>query len=255
MQDLITQNNQPPGVPPLSLTGERTLPDVPQENYWFQRHLVVYQWIAARCHDHRVLEMAFGEGYGADLLARTAREVVAVDANEEAHRHASLRYRRQNLSFELALIERYDEGAPYDAISFLQTVEHLQEPTAVIAHMARLLRPGGSLYISTPNRLTLAPNGAVKSENPWHIREYTAGEFLDLLTPHFARVDLFGVFHARKLKAHDLALKLQWDWLHQRLGLTGLFYSWFTPAIATSDFRIGVGDLNCSLDLFAVCMA
>ena len=40
--DLYVQRNQPPGVPPLQLTGERTLPDVPAENYWFRRHLAVY---------------------------------------------------------------------------------------------------------------------------------------------------------------------------------------------------------------------
>ena len=40
------QADQPDGVPPLALTGERTLPDVPEENYWFRRHLAVYEWIA-----------------------------------------------------------------------------------------------------------------------------------------------------------------------------------------------------------------
>ena len=42
-QELYLQRDQPPGVPPLALTGERTLPDVPEENYWYQRHLVVYE--------------------------------------------------------------------------------------------------------------------------------------------------------------------------------------------------------------------
>jgi hypothetical protein len=66
------QQNQPEGVPPLELTGERTLPDVPDENYWFQRHLVVYRWIAARVAGLDVVDMACGEGYGADELARRA---------------------------------------------------------------------------------------------------------------------------------------------------------------------------------------
>ena len=48
MAELYVQRDQPPGVPPLHLTGERTLPDVPEENYWFQRHLAVYEWIAVR---------------------------------------------------------------------------------------------------------------------------------------------------------------------------------------------------------------
>ena len=93
------QRDQPDGVPPLALTGERTLPDVPEENYWFRRHLAVYEWIAARVAGLRVIDMACGEGYGSDVLARTAASVVGVDANPEAHEHARLRYRRPNLRF------------------------------------------------------------------------------------------------------------------------------------------------------------
>src|SRR5437763_6626407 len=94
------QRNQPPGVPPLELTGERTLPDVPEENYWFRRHLAVYEWIVPRVRGVRVLDMACGEGYGSAVLSRGAAGVVGVDANPAAHDHARLRYRRENLRFE-----------------------------------------------------------------------------------------------------------------------------------------------------------
>src|SRR5919201_5712039 len=93
-EQLHVQRNQPPGVPPLALTGERTLPDVPEENYWFRRHLAVYEWIADRVRGLRVADLACGEGYGGDVLARAAVDVVGVDANPEAHEHARLRYRR-----------------------------------------------------------------------------------------------------------------------------------------------------------------
>ena len=69
MQDTV-QRAQPEGVPPLELTGERTLPDVPAENYWFRRHLAVYEWVAERCQGRDVVDMACGEGYGVDVLAR-----------------------------------------------------------------------------------------------------------------------------------------------------------------------------------------
>ncbi|MGI8460010.1 MAG: hypothetical protein ACR2OC_00010 [Solirubrobacterales bacterium] len=75
------QRDQPAGVPALELTGERTLPDVPEENYWFRRHLAVYEWIAARCAGLRVADLACGEGYGSAVLAGDATEVVGVDAN------------------------------------------------------------------------------------------------------------------------------------------------------------------------------
>jgi hypothetical protein len=58
MEEAYLQRDQPEGVPPLPLTGERTLPDVPAENYWFRRHLVVYEWIARRAGGMRIVDMA-----------------------------------------------------------------------------------------------------------------------------------------------------------------------------------------------------
>jgi 2-polyprenyl-3-methyl-5-hydroxy-6-metoxy-1,4-benzoquinol methylase len=248
----ILQANQPDGVPPLPLTGERTLPDVPAENYWFRRHLAVYEWIAARVGGMRVIDMACGEGYGADLLARTgAASVIGVDANPEAHEHARLRYVRPNLSFERDAIEHFSR--PCDAITFLQTIEHVQDPGAVLEHFKAMVGPDGTVYVTTPNLLTLAPEGAEKSDNPWHIKEYRAAEFRALCEAHFGRVELLGLFHARKLRVHAWALKLGWDTVHQRLGLTKPFYDRFTPAIAASDFRLESGDLDRALDFLAVC--
>jgi 2-polyprenyl-3-methyl-5-hydroxy-6-metoxy-1,4-benzoquinol methylase len=247
------QLDQPPGVPPLALTGERTLPDVPAENYWYRRHLVVYEWIAPRVRGLRVIDMACGEGYGADLLARSAATVLGLDANPEAHEHARLRYVCDNLRFERGLVETYGEPGAYDAVSFLQTIEHLHDAPAALRHFKSLLAPGGTAYISTPNLLTLAPPGADKSDNPWHVKEYRASEFAALLRGAFARVEIHGLFHARKLRLHQIALALGWDRVHRRLGITGPFYDRFTPAIDTRDFALAARPLDAALDFLAVC--
>ena len=261
---LYEQRNQPDGVPPLALTGERTLPDVPEENYWFRRHQAVYEWIAARVAGERVIDMACGEGYGSDVLAGGAASVVGVDANPDAYEHARLRYRRPNLRFARDLVESFAE--PADAVVFLQTIEHLQDPDAVLEHYRALVSgsesgvPGdasrGTVYVSTPNVRTLAPKGAERSDNPWHVHEYRAEEFERLCRSHFGSVALFGLFHTRKLRAHELALRAGWDGVHARLGLTKRFYDWFTPAIAASDFVLrprGQADLERALDFIAVC--
>jgi SAM-dependent methyltransferase len=257
------QRDQPAGVPPLALTGERTLPDVPEENYWFRRHLVVYEWIAEQVGQMRVIDMACGEGYGADVLARTAAGVVGVDANPEAYEHARLRYRRANLRFERDLIETFSE--PADAVVFLQTIEHLSDPRATLEHFralvsgARQARGGrgrATVYVSTPNVRTLAPKGAERSGNPWHVHEYRFAEFEQLCRACFSDVSMYGLFHARKLRLHELALKLGWDSLHPRLGLTKRFYDRFTPAIAVSDFavrRAVAPQIDAALDFIAVC--
>jgi 2-polyprenyl-3-methyl-5-hydroxy-6-metoxy-1,4-benzoquinol methylase len=248
------QRDQPAGVPPLALTGERTLPDVPVENYWFRRHLVVYEWIAARVSGLRVLDMACGEGYGADLLARAAAEVVGIDANPDAFEHARLRYRRANLSFVRELVETF--SLPADCVVFLQTIEHLRDAKPVLGHFRSLVGATGTVFISTPNVLTLAPEGAARSDNPWHVYEYSAAEFARLCQAVFSTVELYGVFHTRKLRAHELALRAGWDTIHRRLHLTRLFYDRFTPAIAASDFKLrpaASADLDRALDLVAVC--
>jgi 2-polyprenyl-3-methyl-5-hydroxy-6-metoxy-1,4-benzoquinol methylase len=258
MAQHFEQRDQPDGVPPLALTGERTLPDVPEENYWFRRHLVVYDWIAAQLAGSSVIDMACGEGYGSDVLARSAASVIGVDANPEAHEHARLRYRRANLRFERALIEAFPEHA--DAVVFLQTIEHLEQPGAALGHFRSLLAGAdparAAVFLSTPNVLTLAPQGASRSGNPWHVHEYGLAEFDRLCRDNFREVEMYGLFHARKLRAHELALRLGWDRVHPRLALTKRFYGWFTPAIAVSDFslrRDRDADLEKALDFIAVC--
>ncbi|HEV3320538.1 MAG TPA: methyltransferase domain-containing protein [Solirubrobacteraceae bacterium] len=285
VKPVYAQGNQPDGVPPLELTGERTLPDVPAENYWFRRHLAVYEWIAARVSGLRVIDMACGEGYGSDVLAHVAAEVVGVDANPEAHEHARLRYRRPNLRFERDLVETF--STPADAVVFLQTIEHLQDPVAVLEHFRSLVAGSGAgetagtaagqagtagvagvagatgagrstatVFVSTPNVLTLAPAGASRSDNPWHIHEYRASEFEQLCRGTFSAVQVYGLFHARKLRLHELALRAGWDSVHPRLRLTRPFYDRFTPAISASDFALrpsAEADLDRALDFVAVC--
>ena len=251
--NLYVQRDQPVGVPPLELTGERTLPDVPAENYWYRRHLAVYEWIGARVIGRRVIDMACGEGYGSEVLSRGAASVVGVDANPEAFEHARLRYTRQNLTFERGMVESHGEAGGYDALVFLQTIEHVQDPAAVLRHFRSLLAPGGVAYVSTPNLLTLAAPGAAKSDNPWHIKEYRAAEFEQLCRQVFPGVRMLGLFHARKLRLHELALACGWDAVHARLRITKPFYDRFTPSIAASDFALRDTGLDRALDFLAVC--
>jgi len=159
-----------------------------------------------------------------------------------------------NVRFARDLVDRFAEAA--DAVVFLQTIEHLQEPGAVLEHFRSLVGSDGCVYVSTPNVLTLAPKGAARSDNPWHVHEYRRAEFEGLCREHFASVELYGLFHARKLRAHELALRAGWDRVHSSLGLTRRFYDWFTPALAASDFALRPSldhDLDRALDFIAVC--
>ena len=255
----VYQQDQPPGVPSLEMTGERTLPEVPQENYWYQRHLVVYEWAATRAAGKRVIDMACGEGYGTDVLARTAESAIGVDANPEAYEHARLKYRGPNLRFACELVEEF--VAPADVVVFLQTVEHVREPAAALAHFGDLVRASnGEVFVSTPNVHTLAAPGEAQSANPWHVKEYSPAEFRELLLPFFPRIELFGLFPAGRIR-------LPW-WIAGATGngfrlakgrsdLVGRLRQRIGQSVTTSDFRIGpardVDALEGTLDLIAVC--
>ena len=101
-----------------------------------------------------------------------------------------------------------------------------------------MLRPGGVAYVSTPNVLTLAPEGAERSGNPWHVKRVPrARSSASCASRASTEVEMLGLFHARKLRVHELALAPGWDAVHPRLGVTEPFYDRFTPAIAASRLR------------------
>ena len=235
----IVQRNQPPGVPPLELTGERTLPDVPEENYWYRRHLVVYRWIAARCAGLRVV----GHGLRRGLRLGRARGAGGARswASTPTPRRTSTRAcatRRRSCASSARWSRSSRTGAPWDAIVFLQTVEHVERAAAAAASASRRCwRPGGVAYVSTPNRLTLAAAGRRAVRQPVARARVHAGRVPRACSSRPSRgVDLLGVFHARKLRAHELALRLGWDRVHAALRLTRPFYDRFVPAIDERDF-------------------
>ena len=96
-----------------------------------------------------------------------------MDANPEAHEHARLRYVLPDLRFERDLVEMFSKLC--DAVVFLQTIEHVQNPELILEHFKSLVGETGVVFVSTPNVLTLAPKGAERSDNPWHVHEYRAG--------------------------------------------------------------------------------
>ena len=186
----------------LPLTGERTVPGLDIENYWFRRHEVVYQRLAGHCTGRDVLEAGFGEGYGADLLAGVARRVTGVDYDESAVAHVRARYPRVDaLQGNLAALPLPD--ASVDVVVNFQVIEHLWDQSQFVAECRRVLRPGGRLLISTPNRITFTPGGDTPV-NPFHTRELNAAELTELLVDGgFAMEGVFGVFHGAALRALD----------------------------------------------------
>jgi SAM-dependent methyltransferase len=186
----------------LTLTGERTIPGLDVENYWFRRHEVVYQRLTQRCAGREVLEAGCGEGYGADLIAGVARRVIALDYDEATVAHVRAHYPRvEVVRGNLADLPLAD--ASVDVVVNFQVIEHLWDQAQFAGECARVLRSSGLLMVSTPNRITFSP-GRDTPINPFHTRELNADELTQLLVDAgFASVALSGVFHGSRLAEMD----------------------------------------------------
>jgi SAM-dependent methyltransferase len=187
----------------LPLTGERTVPGLDVENYWFRRHEVVYQRTSDICAGRDVLEAGCGEGYGADLIATVANEVTALDYDEATLAHVRTRYPNvKAVSGNLAALPLPD--ASVDVVINYQVIEHLWDQSQFVGECLRVLRPGGQLLMSTPNRITFSP-GRDTPINPFHTRELNAVELAELLTSGgFILESMSGVFHGPRLIEMDV---------------------------------------------------
>ncbi|MEJ2868681.1 methyltransferase domain-containing protein [Actinomycetospora sp. OC33-EN08] len=188
----------------LPLTGERTVPGVPAENYWFRRHEAVYLALRDDCRDAVVLEAGVGEGYGAALLAGTAARVVGLELEAATAGHVHRRYGLDVVRADLQRLPLPD--ASVDVVVTLQVVEHLWDQPGFLRECARVLRPGGRLHCSTPNRLTFSPGNGLDDRplNPFHTRELAASDLDELVRrAGFEAVTMRGLHHGARLLERD----------------------------------------------------
>lgn len=153
-------------------------------------HLARYHWASTFCEGRRVLDAGCGVGYGARMLKQAgASEVLAVDISEATIEVAS------NDVPEGVVCEVADLRAlslpddSFDLIVCFEVIEHVEEQDRVLDELARVLRPGGLLLISSPNRGHYVPG------NPHHHHEYVPSELRAALESRFGAARLL-VQHA-----------------------------------------------------------
>lgn len=184
---------------PMSIrdTKERALPEHAAqtlEDYLvYLKHVAMYEFARTRFGDKIILDLGCGEGYGASELARTARWVVAADANFDAVAHAARRYSDARLAFVVCDAQSLPfRSSVFDAIVSYEVIEHIPNVTLYLAEIHRLAHAPAKVFISTPNRrLRLLP--FQKPWNRYHLREYAPADFAATLQRIFPRVRILGV--------------------------------------------------------------
>jgi SAM-dependent methyltransferase len=140
----------------------------------------------------------------------------------------------------------------------LQVIEHLWEQERFLRECRRVLRPGGALLLSTPNRITFSP-GRETPINPFHTRELSAAELAGLISDAgFADVEVLGLHHGPRLRTLDAAHGGSLVEAQTAVVLTGAEWP---PAllrdvasVTTDDFTLRAADITTSLDLVAVAL-
>ncbi len=175
----------------IEWTGERCVPWTDDVQVIYE-HLARYHFAAGTAAGRRVVDVGSGEGYGAALLAAGAAEVVGIELDAASVEHARRNHRHTNLEFVQGSVldpASYGDRRFGVAVCF-EVLEHLHEQELLLENIARALDDDGLLLISTPDRDVYSAPGAVP--NPYHLRELTRREFVDLLGTRFPHVALWG---------------------------------------------------------------
>lgn len=176
-------------VPELPFTGERYVPGI--EGHIELEHRHRYYLARRLAAGKRVLDIACGEGYGSDILAESAVEVVGIDIDAESIAHAQAKYPRKNLSFLTGNCEHVPlPDQCVDLVVSFETLEHTSEHEKMLSEIRRVLTPDGVLILSSPNKIIYL--AADNLPNPFHKKELDLPEFRELAGRYFQNVRILG---------------------------------------------------------------
>jgi len=173
-----------------SFTGERATPgDTPEAI--LRESEGRYAFAAHYASGLVVVDVACGTGMGTALLERAgARTCYGFDIDVASVRYAARRLTAARFAACDATRIPLPAGVADLVVSF-ETIEHVPGATDFVAECARILKPGGRLIVSTPNR----PVYRWLGPNPHHVREFTRDEFDALLRSHFEPLELYTQIH------------------------------------------------------------
>ncbi len=175
-------------------TAERADENAISDKPVYMRQLFAYEQ-ASKEVSGAVLEIGCGEGYGIKLLAPHSVSYLAIDKHIPVNQQNF-----QNIEFrqmEVPWLTGLDSNT-FDTVICFQLIEHIQDDRNLLSEIFRVLKPGGKLLLTTPNRdMSL-------SRNPYHIREYRTGEFRALISTYFNPDKVFfgGVYGDDKVMSY-----------------------------------------------------
>jgi 2-polyprenyl-3-methyl-5-hydroxy-6-metoxy-1,4-benzoquinol methylase len=195
----------------------------------------------------QVLELGCGEGYGLQLLSPHVETYVAVDKK----RPSQVTFNNQVLfkHGRLPSLTGISDNS-FDTIICFQVIEHIENDSLLLQEIKRVLKPGGSLFLTTPNKLTSL------TRNPFHIREYQPIQMQTLIAGYFNIHTVQGIYGNHRVmqyyqenkKAVERIVRydiFNFQYLLPAFLLKGIYsllnnYNRFTIASKTPDITAGI---------------
>lgn len=178
----------------MKLTGERVIPKLMAcDNGLLIEHVRRYEF-ASEFVSGKVLDIACGTGYGTQILLERdiigkIQHIIGVDIDKDTIDYAKVNYYNEKVSYivnNAASAELEEELGRFDTIVSFETLEHLEQDEEFINNLEKLLKPSGTLIISTP----FGRGRGIPCSNPYHVHQYAEDEFVQLLN-RFKNVDLY----------------------------------------------------------------
>lgn len=177
-------------------------------------HFERYKFACNFAPGKSILDIACGVGYSAPLFVNVgAASYEGVDSGSKQIDYAKKHFGANTVNFHIGDICTYDSGKKYDLITCFETIEHVENYLQALKNLFNLLKPGGTLIISSPNRLVTSPKTLSlegKPSNKYHTQEFTPEELVLLLQERGFTVTKENVYGQRqgRLYRHKIVQKI-----------------------------------------------
>lgn len=212
-----------------------------------------YAFLKPRCAGKRILDVGFGDGGGAALLAEVAATVVGIDTAPGDIPRALAKYPRPNVAFlQMDATRMTFPDASFDVVCSCQVIEHVPEPSLLqyLREIARVLKPDGLFCVSTLNLANTMKPGKPYQKLIYHEKEFTGSELKGLLAQVFPTVEMSGVYPSWP---HRVFRRLK-KWGLDRVGPESLNpVVQFYRQASHRDYVVRGGVSRAALDLLALC--
>lgn len=251
----------------LEPTGERMIMDEykssPQDYVIYLLHIATYRFAETHTRGKRVLDFGCGSGYGSAAVSKIAASVVGVDVAEDAVAYARSHFVHPNLEYQ-----RVDPHQPlpfadgsFDTVLSFQVFEHVVDTARYLAEIRRVLVPGGTLVLVTPDRSTrLLP--FQKPWNRWHLHEYGKQELIRVMSPGFASLEMLGMTARPDMVAIEVRRCAKLKWMTLPFTFPGIPDAWRVAALnaihrmrgsrggdpVATDYGFSVDDVSVGVD-------